>query len=32
MNWTAAALVTNFIIWAVMFADIFNDLTGGKLW
>lgn len=26
MNWTALALVTNALIWAVMFADILHDL------
>ena len=26
MNWTTLALVTNALIWAVMFADILHDL------
>lgn len=26
MNWTALALVTNALIWVVMFADILHDL------
>lgn len=26
MNWTALALVTNALLWAVMFADILHDL------
>ena len=25
MNWTNAALITNAIIWAVMFIDILTD-------
>ena len=29
MNWTALALVTNALIWAVMFYDIITDITGG---
>lgn len=29
MNWTALALLTNALIWAVMFADILHDLYKG---
>lgn len=29
MNWTALALVTNALMWAVMFADILHDLFKG---
>ena len=29
MNWTALALVTNALIWAVMFVDILHDLFKG---
>jgi len=29
MTWTALALVTNALIWAVMFADILHDLFKG---
>ena len=29
MNWTALALTTNALIWAVMFADILHDLCKG---
>lgn len=33
MNWTALALITNALIWAVMFADILHDLyKGGTQW
>lgn len=29
MNWTVLSLVTNVLIWAVMFADILHDLYKG---
>ena len=29
MNWTALALATNALIWAVMFTDILHDLFKG---
>lgn len=30
MNWTTAALITNVLIWAVMFLDILTDMIGGQ--
>lgn len=29
MNWTAAAIITNLLLWVVMFADIITDMKGG---
>lgn len=26
MNWTTAAIATNFIIWLIMFVDILTDI------
>lgn len=29
MDWTTAAIITNLLLWVVMFADIITDMIGG---